>query len=92
MRGGWTPQDDRPRYRRRALRVGLAIAVLVAVVWFAYDTGLREGEVRVEGIAGRIAELEAARLAALRRDNQPETSASIRMRRGKAGDRKGGRA
>ncbi len=28
----------------------------------------------------------------LRRDNQPETSASIRMRRGKAAARNGGRA
>ena len=36
--------------------------------------------------------LNREEIAGMRRDNQPETSASIRMRRGKAAARNGGRA
>ena len=59
MHGGWTLRDSRPRYTRRILYIGLAVAALVALVWFSYHTGLRGGEAPIEGLESRITDLEA---------------------------------
>ena len=64
MRGGWRHQEARSRYRRRILRIGLAVTALVALAWFAYHTGLREGDAPIDGLESRITDLEAEKRAA----------------------------
>ena len=74
MDGGWTLREGRLRYPRRILRIGLAVAALAALVWFAYYTGMREGEVRVEELASRIADLEAEKRAASRTSEEAQAT------------------
>ena len=64
MQGGWTHGEARPKYTRRILRIGLAVAALAALAWFAHHTGLREGEAPIDGLESKITDLVAENRAA----------------------------
>ncbi len=86
--GGWDLRDTGRklgrRSSRRILRVGLLVAAPVALAWFAYDVGSRQGEARIDALHSRIAGLKAEKRAV--GDSLAKTRAALRRAERSAGE------